>query len=60
MTTLSIWHGGNGYDVWSWRNISAMLLLLLLQNKNGLATANTYTDTLLWASKTCSCCMNYP
>jgi len=47
MTTLSIWHGGNGYDVWSWRNISAMLLLLLLQNKNGLATANTYTDTLL-------------
>jgi len=29
-----------------------------LQNKYGLASANRYTDTLLWACKICCCCIN--
>jgi len=40
---------------WFWWTSSAMLLL---QSKFGLATANRYTDILLWARKICCCCMN--
>ncbi len=34
-----------------------LLHMLLLQSKYGLATANRYTDTLLWACRFYCCCI---